>query len=558
MRSLHIPFMALFLACFSSPLHSRTIHVPTDSTTIQAGIDGAANGDTVLVHPGTYVENIDFLGRAIVVRSKQGPATTIIDGDQAGSVVVFRNSEDVDSVLEGFTITNGSGTYYDSYWEYAGGGIYCEGAGPTIRYNTITDNAANNGGGIAAVFSSPAVIIHNDIFGNSANTTPGQIGGGGGLVVGFESHAEVSHNEIHNNYSHNAGGGMAFGFDCDPMVSNNIVMDNVANVYAGGIQIYSYTTGTFEGNTIMGNASHGINGAGGISCRLGSTPLIANNLIAENSAATYGGGIRCFNGAAPTIINNHIINNTSAISGGGIECDTGASATISNTLIWKNIAPAGTEMWIGPRGGSPAELTISYSNVCGGMGSVNVEPGSTLNWGNGMMDLDPQCRNPGADDFHLKAIACGDVVDSPCIDAGDPGVIDSILGCTQGLGTIRSDIGAYGGREETPLLSSESEDAILNPSLQLSQNYPNPFNPSTTIAFEVSGAMNDRRHVQVVVHDIRGRLVKTLIDSELAPGSHVVTWRGRDNQGWSVAAGVYFYTLNVNDQAFTRKMIITK
>ena len=309
MRSFSIASVVILVVCFASVSQARTIHVPTDSPTIQGGIGIAAHGDTVLVHPGTYVENIDFVGKAIVVLSACGPDSTVIDGNQAGSVVTFVSGEGSDSVIEGFTITNGSGTYFDGYWEYGGGGIYCSGSGPTIQYNRIEGNAATNGGGIAAILSSHAVITHNLIFGNSANTAPDRKGGGGGIVAGWSSNPQVSHNEIYDNYSNMAGGGMVFGFDCNPEVRDNTIRDNVANVYGGGIQTYSYTTGTFENNIVMGNASLGYHGAGGIACRVGAYPTINNNLICGNTAVTYGGGIRCFEGASPTITNNIIFGN---------------------------------------------------------------------------------------------------------------------------------------------------------------------------------------------------------------------------------------------------------
>jgi regulator of RNase E activity RraA len=66
---------------------ATTINVPADYATIQVAIDAANNGDTVLVAPGTYVENIEFYGKAITVSSAEGPEVTVIDGNQSGSVV---------------------------------------------------------------------------------------------------------------------------------------------------------------------------------------------------------------------------------------------------------------------------------------------------------------------------------------------------------------------------------------------------------------------------------------------------------------------------------------
>jgi len=84
-----------------------TINVPKDQPTIQAGINAAQNGDTVLVAPGTYKEAIDFKGKAITVISSGGAASTIIDGTNQPFVVTFQTNEGRSSVLSGFTIQNG-------------------------------------------------------------------------------------------------------------------------------------------------------------------------------------------------------------------------------------------------------------------------------------------------------------------------------------------------------------------------------------------------------------------------------------------------------------------
>lgn len=93
MRS-RIVWLALLLSFLpvGSAVAQTTIRVPADQPTIQGGIDAAAPGDTVLVAPGTYVERVDFLGKAITVTSEAGPAATVIDGNAGGVVCVFRPS----------------------------------------------------------------------------------------------------------------------------------------------------------------------------------------------------------------------------------------------------------------------------------------------------------------------------------------------------------------------------------------------------------------------------------------------------------------------------------
>src|SRR5213592_2934775 len=127
----------LILGLMPHTARAANINVPASQPTIQAAINAASNGDTVLVAPGTYYENINFMGKAIAVTSSGGPAVTTINGNAAGSVATFDTSEGRSSVLSGFTITNGQPTGFPS-WD--GGGIYISYASPTVSRNVITQN----------------------------------------------------------------------------------------------------------------------------------------------------------------------------------------------------------------------------------------------------------------------------------------------------------------------------------------------------------------------------------------------------------------------------------
>ena len=164
-----------FFAKFS--LAQTTIRVPADQPTIQAGIDAASNGDTVLVSPGTYVENINFNGKNIIVGSftlTSGDTTyvsqTIIDGNHNGSVVTFNNGESQTAVLYGFTLINGDGTANSTNND--GGGLYISSASPTIYYCNVVDNHAERGAGIF-ISNSKSLLADLKIIGNIASSHGG-------------------------------------------------------------------------------------------------------------------------------------------------------------------------------------------------------------------------------------------------------------------------------------------------------------------------------------------------------------------------------------------------
>jgi hypothetical protein len=284
---------------------------------IQEGIDAASSGDTVIVAQGTYVENIRFGGKNIVLRSADPTNTTvventIVDGNQAGSVVAFDGTENETCVLSGFSIRNGKAD--------EGGGIFAGGqagtyvTSATVQNNRITNNsAAFNGGGLCNCWG----VVRNNVI--AANSTAGY---GGGLAY---CGGVVENNVISDNVALWAGGiwGSDYGGEA---VRNNTISGNSAEYGGGGMMNVS---GIVEGNTITANSTAGNGGAVG-----GAEAIITGNTISGNSAQGNGGGLYA---CTRFVLSNIIMGNSAGGDGGG----AASCAVIQNNLIAGNSAKRG-------------------------------------------------------------------------------------------------------------------------------------------------------------------------------------------------------------------------
>ena len=454
LHALILGLAILFLGMIPAGLHAQaTIQVPGNYPTIQSAINAANNGDTVLVAPGTYVENINFSGKAITVTSSNGPVATIIDGNHNGTVVTFNHSETAAAVLSGFTIRNGfqSGGF--------GGGISISSASPTISSNTITGNHAASGLGIFV--NGGSSLIQNNTVSNNDQTGAGSGGSGGGGILVFGSSSgtvQIIANTITNNslQSGGQGGGISF---------------------AGGGAL-------LQGNLISGNSVY--NDGGGITAYNISAPLnIVENVIVGNTAVSgNGGGINLSlpsSSASVFVINNTIANNTGYANTSGVYTTGFAQpATLANNII---VAPAGQ---------NPATCNGTYSTVSPAFShndAYSIGSSSSGFFGfcvagsSGNFSADPQFLGASNNDFHLSSA-------SPAVDAGDnsasglpaadfdrnPRIADG-----NGDGTAVIDLGAF---EVTP-----TSAAALTPNqLTFAALLVGSSSPAQTATFTATGA----------------------------------------------------------------------
>jgi hypothetical protein len=209
MRSYIILFILLLFSCLIyCDLLVVDIQGNFDYTSIQAAMEAAEDGDEILVHPGTYYENVDFIGKQLELYSLYATTEerhyireTIINGNESGSCIRDVSNDSGRSVVKGFTLTNGSGSYYNSYVFYYGGGIYVYDSELDIISCIIEENKAEAGGGISISINSEVslsdlLIRNNQVY---------RYGGGirfknGSNNITFDA---VDRCSIYNNYAPN-------------------------------------------------------------------------------------------------------------------------------------------------------------------------------------------------------------------------------------------------------------------------------------------------------------------------------------------------------------------
>ena len=416
-RPVSIVAVVLLFITSGFAAQATVIRVPADYGTIQSAINAAVAGDTVEVAPGTYVENLNFLGKAIRVTSVEGPQVTVIDGNQNGSVVVFVSGEGPQSVLTGFTIRNGNATGS----ALRGGGVRIENSSPTISGNIITNNlAGDGGGGVSSSFGSP-VIQGNIITQNHQRTGWSGGIGGGGVSIGGASAVHLLNNSIFgNSWSTANGGGVSLFAAGNPVLKDNLITNNNAGSQGGGISMLNRSDALIEQNIVAGNSASSGGGVYWLVPSGARGPLMVNNTVAGNHAQQGSAVLADGFDAAAQLINNILV---ASIGQNAVTCGTLNAASVP-VFQFNDVF---------------AVSALAYAGSCMDQTGIN-----------GNISQDPIFRDASAADYHLMS-------GSPAIDAGTSNQapstdLDGVGRPADGDadGVAKFDIGAY----EVPLVDT--------------------------------------------------------------------------------------------------------
>ncbi len=327
--------------------------------------------------------------------------------------------------------------------------------------------------------------------------------------------------------------------ESEAIIKDNIIRGNFSTVlYGGGLYIQNSST-IVSGNLIYGNyAGNPYDGYGGLGIGGGIYAAYSNvnldrNVISFNTAndggLALGGGIHVAN-CNVEIINNTIVQNSARALhygsyglGGGINISS-SEVTITNSILWGNQGEDYSEIVDDDIHG---EATVTYSDIGEGYE------------GEGNISLDPLLVDPSGHDYHL-------LLNSPCIDAGDPN-------SPYDPDSTRSDMGVYYFDQTTDVYNPGQPSGPYQ--FQLHQNYPNPFNSQTIISYYLT----EESVVSLHIYSITGHFVTAITNKERQnSGEHKYVWDGKDKNDRMVSTGIYFYELYVDDYRESKAMIMIK
>jgi hypothetical protein len=585
-------FLAMVVLMPTAAL-AHTIAVPADQPTIQAGIDAAAHGDTVLVAGGTYAESGLQLTSGVTLRgAPDAVGTVVIDGQQQGRVIACDNVQDV--VIENLVIVGGE--MLAGVWiEDAGAGLRCLQASVRLTDCRFAGNRASVGGGLAIRGSTVVVercvfvdnhaqddywapgggIYSRDSSGSVRDCTfddntafSDDLPGDGGGFFTHNSTLEITDCTFHGNAT-GAGGGGFYSYDQDLSQLVDCAFTENTAVWAGAaffeLSQATLTRCAFTGNTAT-------SGAGAIETLRSENVFIDCEFIGNTTSSQDGGAIQSWEatltlegclfrtnaavsgagalwlGGVTAVLRDCVFQDNVARRGGAIRCHYATPELTGCTFVGNRGTIEGAAIHVGTASGAVLDRCIiafspegaSISAIAGRevtLSCTDIFGNAGGDWVALIADQAGQSGNLSADPQFCD-VAAGDlhIFDtSPCAatNSGGCGLIGALpIGCSL--------VGVH--------------DVVPAGVLTMAPAVPNPFNPATTIRF----ALAQPAFTGVVIVDLAGRRVRTLTGAFLPAGPHELVWDGRDDAGLPSPAGVYHAVATSGAQRASTRLALVK
>jgi hypothetical protein len=542
--------------------------------TIQKGIDTSSDGDTVMVAAGTYVENIDYSSKQLVIAShflgSDGDddfiSNTVIDGDSTASCVTMNA---VGSELIGFTLTNG-------FSDYLGGAIYITGqyGDFTISHCLIINNFS------AGDYDTPIVMgdarnthytfDHLTVFDNY-NPVYGYINNGVVLSgAGGNENVITITNSIYGWFEH-------YGVDEPPV-------ENYSNNYSSPDSplFCNPENGDYSlaaNSPCVGTGENGVNiGALGVGCEaLILAPVLTDisdhqieedgDLIIDINATSDIGASMTFYAESDTSSVITFVEYAALIL--TPEPDWNGSSLITVIVTDENELSDTTDftLTVNAVNDSPEDFSVLYPTVLDTFSThVDSDTAIVFNWEESY-DVDSDVTYTLTIELEFFGNTYTDVHEniSDTTISISSNSLDALLNVTsQDIATITYVVSSSDG--EYMVASDVGEFVLFRAALgvngglsvpdvyALHQNYPNPFNPVTTLQYDLP----EDAMVNITIYDMMGRVVSNLVSTQQNAGYKSIQWNATNNQGQPVSAGLYLYTIQAGEFRQTKKMVLLK
>jgi len=558
--------LALLLLPTLSP---AAVHrVPSEYANIQAGINAAAEGDTVLVAPGTYRgsgnRDLNFYGTNLVLISESGRESTVIDAQGHSGGMVFSYGETQASRVSGFTFRNGA--------SWGSGGIHCDTASPVLEDLIIEDCISWGWGGGIYLQQSDALLQDLILRNNTGGTADSWSGAGGGLAayqssptvrrVRFEGNLAMAGNPIGEGSPRATGGGASFNESFAVLEDVQFIGNRTEVVTSGkgsnpGGGLYANRHLTVRRGTFVGNSAD-IRGSGSAAFIEGGTLFLEQCIVAFNGLEDVAPAIPVVGRVQASCC--LVFGNEPADWTGGIadQQDENGNLAVDPQFCG---APGSGNQYL--QADSPC---LPENNDCGLIiGALDqgceLTPvflaGFTTSPRPGAVDLSWRLgvAEPSAE-FELRAERDGAQWTVPWRHAETNLYTAHDAGAALASGgtvTYRLRGGLPG--ESAQLLRTQTVEVPPAGGTRLLEPHPNPFNPTTELGF----ALAEPLAVSLAIYDLSGRRVAMLLDDvEHGVGEHVVTWDGRGEAGSPLPSGVYFARMSAGSWREEARLVLLK
>jgi len=497
-----LTFLTILFAGFAFVTASATvIHVPADYPTIQQGVDACATYDTVMVASGTYVENVIIMIPIISLIGEERN-NTIIDGSGAGGVLYIGGFK---VLVQNFTIRNSGIGFFD--------------AGIEIRYadSCLIEccNLEDNYSGLS-LFGSRQNTISRCRFSFNTNGVHFREDS---LVATPDNFGNTIQNNIIEN---NSAAGILFEhtFMChhlSNLVSGNRIINNDQ-----GLSTIMSEDNTFAYNDIVGcvdyGVAHGMCFGGGENNRWHHNNFILNHGDTLQ-ASDIGGGVDHWYCVADSE-GNHWSDYTGPDNNGDGIGDIPYVIDGNESL---DLAPLMNHL-----------VSSIAGNVSDGSGPVVNAHVQALG-----TSIDDYTDSGGA--FALAGLGAG-MYD---VSFTHPLYRDTVVLSVPAT----LDFATWLNVVMDPLTGVDDNDPSVPERFTISQNYPNPFNSQTRIRF----SLPQPQEVSLIIYDLLGRKIQTLIDGYREAGIHTIIFNAED-----LSSAIYFYRLQAGDIIETKRMVLLK